>query len=592
MPLSAATLPAMTGVNAGAAVVEVLKAEGVTNIFGMPGGHVIDIYDALERTPEIRHSLVRHEQIAGCLAAGYAQLTGDVGVCLVTAGPGVTNLLTAISEAYLSSLPVIIIAGRGSTATSHRGASQELPTDRIFAPVTKMSVRIDRADLIIDHLRRAFVLARSGKPGPVLLDIPKDLLTQTIDVAPYRVVGPKPRTLAALDDVATAAELLAGAERPLLIAGGGSNASGASERLTELAELLAAPVLTSFSGRGSISDDHPLSAGGLGAHRNRVSRKLLIEADVVLGVGTRFEEMETNYKPDFLPAPDAQYIQLDIDPDEMGRGTVPSLPLVGDARSVLEQLKTELIERHGLSPDRDFRTVPRIAEIRSELDELEEEARELAREGRKPISPLRVIAEAREVFPKDTNVAIDIGKLAQHMAGAYPYFKIYNERSTIVSSSFYSMGFAAGAAPALRAAHPDEPALCFVGDGSFQMIMSVLPTAAEDKLGVTWCILNDYAIGSIRDIQEYSRGNRIYATEFDVQPDFAALAKASGCYGEFVSEPEEVGPALRRAFDANEKGVPAVLDFSVFRLRLSSTRDHYGFYPAGAGELPPEGEEK
>ena len=294
----------VTELTAGQAVVEVLKAEGTRCVFGLPGGHVIDIYDALYDTPGIRHVLVRHEHAAACMAAGYAQLTGEPAVCLVTAGPGATNLLTGIAEAYVGSLPVIILAGRGPTATAYRGASQEVATDRIFAPVTKWSVRVDRADLLVDVLRQAFAIARSGKPGPVLLDIPRDLLGQRISMPSYLPVGPPDRVAGDPVKVAAAAAAVLGADRPLVVAGGGTVASGAFAELRELAEVLAAPVLTSLAGRGSIRDDHPLSAGGLGAHRNPVSKRLLAEADVVLGLGTRFEEMETNWRPGTVPSPD------------------------------------------------------------------------------------------------------------------------------------------------------------------------------------------------------------------------------------------------------------------------------------------------
>lgn len=570
----------MDVINAGRAVVDVLMAEGVRFVFGLPGGHVLSVYDALYETPEIRHVLVRHEQSAASMAAAYAQLTGEPGVCLVTAGPGCTNLVSGIAEAYVGSLPIVILAGRGATGNSLRGAAQEVATDRIFAPVTKWSLRVDRADLIVDALHQAFATARSGKPGPVLVDIPRDLLDSDMPLRPYVPTSPRPRPPAEPGLVAAAAEVLAAAERPLIVAGGGTVAADARATLLELAELLVVPVLTSLAGRGSIPDDHPLSAGGLGAHRNRLSKRLLGEADVVLGLGCRFEELETNWREGFVPAPTARYIQVDIDPVEIGRSIHADIGLVGDVRTVLGQLIAALREHTGVvSTAGAYVAHPRTREVVAEMAAIEAEAEALAASDQRPIHPLRVIRAVRATFPREATVAIDVGCITQHIAGGTPYFKVFEPRSLIVPSSFYGMGFAAAALPAARLVYPERPAVGFVGDGSFQMVMNVLPVAAEHGLPVTWCIFNDGALGSIWDIQQYRFNKRIVATEFQVQPDFAKIAEACGCRGERVAAPGEVEAALVRALDANEAGIPVVLDFAVARERLLGTMEHYAFYP-------------
>ena len=248
-------------VKPGRAVVDIFLGEGVRFVFGLPGGHVLGIYDAFYDTPEIRHILVRHEQAAASLASAYAQLTGETGVCLVTAGPGCTNLLTGIAEAYVGSLPIVAIAGRGATFNANRGAAQEVDTDRIFAPITKWSVKVDRSEQIPEAVGEAFKIAQSGRPGPVLIDIPRDLFDTDIEVAPYAPAGTPVCPAADSGAIERTVDLLVAAERPLLIAGGGTVASGAFTELRELAEFLAIPVLTSLAGRGSIPDDHPLSAG-------------------------------------------------------------------------------------------------------------------------------------------------------------------------------------------------------------------------------------------------------------------------------------------------------------------------------------------
>ena len=569
----------MEAVKAGRAVVDLLRAEGVRYVFGLPGGHVMSIYDALYDTPEITQILVRHEHTAASMAAAYSQLTGEAGVCLVTAGPGCTNLVTGIAEAYVGCLPIVVIAGRGATANAHRGAAQEVATDRIFAPITKWSVRVDRAELIVDVLRQAFAIARSGKPGPVLVDIPRDLVDADVPLAPYIPVGAPTRPAADEGRVSAATHALAGAAKPLIIAGGGAVASGAFAEIRAFAELLAAPVLTSLAGRGSIPDDHPLSAGGLGTHRNRLSKRLLAEADVVLGLGCRFEEMETTWRPGSVPAPHACYIQVDIDAGEIGRSVPAQIGLVGDVRTVLEQLTTRLSENGGgLSPGA-FADHERTLDAVAELAQIDAEFTALAESEQRPIHPVRVIRAIRETFPRETTVAIDVGCITQHIAGGAPFFRVFEPRSLIVPSSFYGMGFAASALPVARLVYPDRPAVGFVGDGSFQMVMNVLPVAAEYRLPVTWCVFNDGALGSIRDIQQYRFDDRIIGTEFEVQPDFAKVAQACGCYGELVDDPTEIESALARALAANESGQPAVLDFIVARERMLQSLEHYTFYP-------------
>lgn len=565
----------MTPTGAGKAVVEVLRAEGVRAMFGIPGGHTLAIYDALCDTPDIRHVLVRHEQVAASMAAGYAQLTGEPGICCVTAGPGATNLVSGIAEAYVGALPLVVLAGRGATATAHKGASQEVPQERIFRAITKWAVRVDRADTLVDILRQAFTLARSGKPGPVLVDLPRDVLAQEIPFAAYRPVGRPPRTRAEPDALRAAAEALAGAERPLIVAGGGVIAAGAAAGLRALAETLEAPVVTTLSGRGSLPDDHPLAAGGLGHHRTRLTGRLLAEADVVLGLGCRFEEQETNWKPTYVPDPAACYIQVDIDPAEIGRSVVPRVAVVGDIGFVLADL-IELLRAAGLdeTPVRAGAT-ERLRRLADERARIEDEAARMAGSAQQPIHPMRVIRAAREVFPRDTTVAFDVGVLAQGMAGAFPYFKVYEPRSTIVPSSFYGMGFASAALPAARLVHPERNAIGFVGDGSFQMIMNVLPMAAENGLPVTWIVLNDHALGSIWHGQGDVYANRHFATTFDVQPDFARIAEACRCHGETVRDPAGVHDALERARAANARGVPAVVDVLVARERVDGSRDFF-----------------
>ena len=565
----------MPKMSAGRAVVDVLRAEGVKFVFGMPGGHTIGIYDALYGQQEITQVLVRHEQHAASMAAGYAQLTGEPGVCCVTAGPGATNLVTSIAEAFVGALPIVIIAGRGATRNAHRGASQEIDQVRIFAPITKWGIRVDRPDLIVESLRQAFNIARSGKPGPVLVDIPQDVLASDIEFPDYRPVGKPARFRGGGDQIRAAAAALLGAKRPLIVSGGGAIASDAADEVTRLAEALAIPVTTTLAGRGILPDDHALAAGGLGHHRQEITKFLLPNADVILGIGARFEQQETNWKPDYLPSPQATYIQIDVDPAEIGRSVVANIGIVGDAKLVLRDILSE-IEKSGIAgratdPD----AGARIEDLGRRRAALESEIDGMVASDSRPLHPIRVLRKIRDAFPRDATVAIDVGVLAQGMGGAFPYFKIYRSRSTIVPSSFYGMGFSASAFPVARLVYPDRPAVCLVGDGSFQMVMNILPVAAELKLGVTWCILNDGALGSIRDIQTQAFEGRYIGTEFALDLDFAKLAQACRCYGERVTEPGEIDKELRRAMDANAAGQPAVLDFIVAKERLKGSVEFF-----------------
>lgn len=555
--------------NAGHAVARALRAEGVAHVFGMPGGHVLPIYDGIGFVPELSTVLVRHEHHAAAMAAGYAQLTGEPGVVLVTAGPGVTNTVTAVAEAFVGSLPMVVLGGRGSRATSHRGASQEIPTDRIFEPVTKWSTRVERSDLLVETVGRGFAIARAGRPGPVLIDIPRDVLIEEVEFDGYTPSLDRQRVRPDAATVQRAAQALHGARHPVIVCGGGAAASHAGTTIAALAEALSAPILTSLAGRGVVPEDHPLMAGGLGTHRNDVARRELGAADVVLSLGARFEEMETNWQPDAVPQASAVYIQVDIEPTEMGRSIPVDIPVLGDVAAAVDDIRSALSE---LGPpasnvDRD--------ELATAVAALDTAVDELAASDEIPLHPVRLIRSARRIFPRSTTLCVDVGALAQHIAGAFPYFRVFEPRSAIVPSSFYGMGFAAAAAPVARLARPDQPALCFVGDGSFQMVMNMIPTAVQYRLGVTWCVLNDHALGSIWDLQHLSYGDRILDTVFEFQPDLAAVAVASGAHGEFVTKPEEIDDAFARCLAANAEGIPAVIDATVARVRLKQTRQHY-----------------
>lgn len=565
----------MGEVSVGEALVRGLKAEGVRYVFGLPGGHTLPLYDALYHTPEIRHILVRHEAHAAAMAAGHAQLTGKPGIVCVTAGPGATNLVTSVAEAFIGALPMIIIAGRGPTRNAHRGASQEIDHTAIFAPITKWAVRIDRPDLALECLRQAFVIAKSGKPGPVLIDVPQDIFWSTVEMGDYRPVGAIAKVRGDAGRIMQAATVLMNARRPLIVAGGGAMAADSAPQVRALAERLAIPVATTLAGRGILPDDHPLAAGGLGHHRQAITARLLPEADVVLGLGCRFEQQETNWKPGYVPDSTATYIQVDLDPTEIGRSVVPQIGIIGDAALVVEDLLAAL-DAAG-APDLTARFVQeaRVQALLSDKAALMKTIDAAAGSRDTPIHPLQIIRAVREVFPPSTILGVDVGVIAQAMGGTFPYMPVYDPRSMVVASSFYGMGFATSALPVAKLVHPDRPAVGFVGDGSFSMVDNILPLAAEYGLPVTYCIFNDNALGSIRDTQTDRCDGRYIGTSFSLHPDFAALARACHCHGERVEDPERVRGAIEEAKAANDRGKPAVLDFAVASERTQASGEFF-----------------
>jgi acetolactate synthase-1/2/3 large subunit len=552
-------------VKAAQAIVEVLKAEGVKFIFGLPGGHTIPIYDALYDAPEIRHILVRHEQAAANMAGGYAILTGEPGVCCATAGPGATNLATGIAEAFMGALPVIILTGRGATRNSLRGEAQEIPQDKIFAPITKWAIRVDRSDMVVDVMRRAFSIVRSGKPGPVLIDLPVDVLMQPVQFDGYIPVGKPPTPRGNIELVRAAVDELLHSKRPIVIVGGGTVMSGAFNELREFAETLGLPVLTTLSGRGSFPDDHPLAGGGLGLHQTGVSKRLLTEADFVLGLGFRFEEMETVWTPEYLPAPDACYVQVDVDPTEIGKSVVPKIGIISDIKLLLEDMLKVAREKAGPDHRNTFHNLPRIKELFQVKEQLQAELKRAIAKDDVPMSPLRVIMEIGDALPRETTRGIDIGLIASALGGTFPYFKVYEPRSILACTSFYAMGFAASAIPVAKLVYPERPAVVLCGDGTFQMIMNILPVAVDHHLPVTWCVVDNHCLGSLKPPPgEDSKGRYIpIPGNFQTQLDFVLIAQASKCYGEKVEDPRQIKPAIGRALEVNKQGTPAVLDFIV-----------------------------
>jgi acetolactate synthase-1/2/3 large subunit len=535
------------------AIVSALKAEKTEYLFGLPGGELF--YDALYDAPEIKPVLVREESAGPFMAMGYARISGRPGVCYAPSGPGVANLVPGILEAHSACLPVIAIGCGSKRANAGMGAFQEVDQVSILKPVTKWAERITEPERIFWAMRRAFSLAANGKPGPVFLDIPRDVGSG--DAGPGEYVHPAYplRTCGDPGRVRDAAALLLKAKRPLLVVGGGAVSSRAFEEVKEFAELMNLPVMTTPCGRGILPEDHPLAFGLVGLYFSKIGEEIYGEADLLVTLGSRNEDFQSGEQK-FFPK-GAGYIQVDIDPDEIGRNWVPDVPVVGDVKLVVRALIRELREKGVEGGKRS----PRISRWIKEKEACEARVGKECATDSVPIKTKRVIYELGEVFGRETILVNENG--SQDLWSYYwPYYRVRDINSCVAPGEQTCMGGGCSAAIGAKLAAPEKNVVCPVGDGAFQMFMKELPTAAQHGAPVTYVVLNNFSLGWIKFAQR-NRGDRFISTDYKVQPDFAQIARASSCYGEKIEQPAEIRPALERALKANREGVPAVLDFIV-----------------------------
>ena len=533
-------------------VVSVLKAEGIKYVFGLPGSPTC-LYDALYDEPEIRPILVRHEVAGGFMAMAYALLTREPAVCFASPGPGIANLVPAMLESLATCAPVIAPCTGISGHKVGKGAFQETDQIGIMKPVTKWAVRVPYPERVPWAMRRAFSLATNGQPGPVFVEIPFEVGNARAEMPAYIPAERHIRSAGDPARVREVAALLVQARRPLIVAGGGLRASGAHAELRELAELLGMPVMTTPSGRGSISEDHPLAIGQVGLYRTRLGMQAFEEADLLITVGSRNEEFQTGAWRIFPPG--AKYVQIDIEPFEIGRNWTPDAAIVGDAKLVLGQLLDLLRENRRLEWE----------ERGGEYAESKHAYQaQVAAEGRcddLPLKTKRVLYELNQVFGRDTVLVHENG--SQDLWSYYsPYYTVLDLDSVVAPGEQTCMGMGVAGAIGAKLALPDKKVVCVTGDGAFQMQYQELPTAVQHGAPVTWVVLDNRSLGWIKFGQK-RLGERYISVDYDVQPDFVQLARACACYGERVEAPEQVRDALARALRANEDGVPAVVAFSV-----------------------------
>ena len=517
-------------------LVRFLGAQGIRVVFGMPGGHTLPLYDALARQRRVRHVLARNEQGAALMADGYARVSGKVGACLVTSGPGVTNALTGIGVAHGDSIPVFLLSSQvpGAGVGREGGYFHEMDQLAATAPLTKWNARADKAGDVPGVMAEAFRRLRTGRPRPVHVEVPADVLAQPCEGPIERIHG-DPATAPEAEAVRRAAELLLHAERPLILAGGG--AVGARRELLALAKSLGAPVVTTAMGKGVIPEAHPLSAGLTWRDITpdlldmaSLFSPLLARADALLAVGCRFTQLATgNWS---MPVP-PRLVHVDVDPTVIGRRYEAAVGIVADAAEALVAL---------------LGAVKETARPRRSPGWTREAA--AARASRPPLRPF--LQTLREALPPEAIVAADVVRIAYPLLGEFP---VSRPRSVISSVGFFAMGHGLPGAIGAKLAFPGRPVVALAGDGGFQMTGQELATAVQANVPVVSLVVNDGSLTAIRILQDKHYGRR-FAVDLR-NPDFAALARAFGAQGLVVRRPRELAPALRRALRARR---PALLD--------------------------------
>jgi acetolactate synthase-1/2/3 large subunit len=538
-------------------LIEGLQREGVETIFGYPGGVVLPIYDELYNAP-IRHILVRHEQAAAHAADGFARASGRVGVCLATSGPGACNLVTGIATAYMDSVPIVALTGQVPTNLLGNDAFQEADISGITMPVTKHSYLVKDTRELSRVVREAFYIARTGRPGPVLIDIPKDVSTNQVEdralEGPVSLRGYQPTVKGHARQIDKALALLDTAERPVIYAGGGIIASGASGELLELAERFMIPVATTLMGIGCIPCDHALNLGMLGMHGTEYANFAITECDLLLAVGVRFDDRVTGKVSTF--APHAKIIHIDVDPAEIGKNKAVDVPIVGDARSVLQAMLHKAKQGGRENWIEKVRAWKKKHPLRYKDD------------GK--LRPQFIIKELSDLLSGEGIIVSEVGQNQMWTAQWYCFRK---PRSWITSGGLGTMGYGFPAAMGAHFARPDEVVFDIAGDGSFQMNIQELGTVAANNIPVKVAVLNNMFLGMVRQWQELFYDRRYSYTELP-PVDFVKIAAAYGVDGMRVDSPDGVREALRAAIDTDG---PFVLDF-----RIEREENVFPMVPAGA----------
>jgi len=545
-------------------MMEVLKEEGVDTIFGFPGGAVIDIYDELAKT-DIKHVLVRHEQGAVHAADGYARAGAKTGVCLVTSGPGATNTVTGIASAYMDSIPMVIFTGQVPTQLIGNDAFQEVDIVGITRPCTKHNYLVQSTEEFPKVIKEAFYLAKSGRPGPVLVDIPKDVTKEIIDYEPIEEIRLKsynPTYNPNMKQLRKVTELVEQSKRPVIFAGGGIILSGAAAELTQFAHKTQIPVTTSLMGLGAFPGTDPLWLGMLGMHGTYRANMSTGACDLLVSIGVRFDDRVTGKTDAF--ASQAKIVHIDIDPTSIRKNIPVTIPIVGDCKVSLKHLN-ELIDQTDL---KDVRT--KRQEWFAEIEEWKN-TNPLAYKQTDTIKPQYVVEKLYEITKGEAIITTEVG---QNQMWAAQYYHFDRPNHFITSGGLGCMGFGLPAAIGAQMACPDKLVVDIAGDGSIQMNIQEMATAIQCGLPVKVVILNNAYLGMVRQWQEFFYDKRYACTGMDCAPDFVKLAEAFGAVGLRATKPEEVEAVLKKGLAVSG---PVIMDFKVAR-----EESVYPMVPAGA----------
>ncbi|RLK38632.1 acetolactate synthase large subunit [Cupriavidus plantarum] len=534
-------------------VVEALRREGVSEIWGYPGGAVLPIYDALAAEDAPRHLLVRHEQAAVHAADGYARATGKVGVALVTSGPGVTNAVTGIATAYFDSIPMVVISGNVPTSMIGEDAFQECDAVGITRPVVKHNFLVRDVNDLALTLRKAFHIARTGRPGPVLVDIPKDVALaegtfqwpERIDIRSYR-----PQLEGHDGQIRQAVQALRNAQRPYVYVGGGALMADAGAEVVELARLVDAPITTTLMALGLVPATEPRYLGMPGMHGTYEANRAMQACDVLIAVGARFDDRVIGKVDAFCAVP-RQIIHIDIDPASIGKRVKPTVPIVGDARRVLRKLNAALREQPAVAPS------AREAWWRSVDEWRARRCLDYRRDG-VLIKPQYVIEKLSEIAGDNAYICSDVG---QHQMWAAQHYRFQSPRKWINSGGLGTMGVGLPYAMGVKRAFPDSDVCVITGDGSIQMCIQELSTCTQHNLPVKIFTLNNGYLGMVRQLQHVDYGQRYSESYMEALPDFTILARAYGHVGLRVEREADVEPAIREAFRLKDRTV--FVDFQV-----------------------------
>ena len=542
----------------GQIVCESLIREGVDVLFGLPGGAILPLYQTLPEYPQLRHILVRHEQGAAHAADGYARVTGRPGVAWATSGPGATNLITGIATAQMDSVPMVIITGQVSRAAIGSDAFQETDTTGITLPITKHNYLVMHASEVATAIKEAFHIASTGRPGPVLVDIPKDVFQEetefeypdTVDLAGY-----KPRVEGHVAQIKKAAKLIAEAKRPVILAGHGVIFSGAYDELRELAEKAQVPVITTLLGISSFPDDHVLCVGMPGMHGMAYASLAIEEADLLIALGMRFDDRITGKTSAF--ALGSKKIHVDIDPSEIGKNVKVDVPIVGDLKHVLQKMNRYV------EPATHLEWIQRIEELKKDHPSMN------IRETDK-LLPQFIIRELSNATNGDAIIVTGVG---QHQMWAAQHYMFNEPRSFVTSGGSGAMGYEVPGAMGAQVGRPDKTVWSVAGDGGFQMTMAELATLVENRIPVKFAIMNNGYLGMVRQWQEFFYDRSYVATNYTNNPDFVKLADAFGMLGIRVTDKTQVRTAIERAMAYDG---PALVDFVV-----EEEENVYPMIPAG-----------